>query len=184
VEVEEAPDEATSSATVLLKYTMARADLVHAVRVMQRLTRFGWLVGPKGLSMVGAFWGLGMLGSLLSGDSGDFGLIVWLGPAYVVMLVAVPELQAIITMRASPGTLAEQRVLVDSNGIRIAVAHAETTMRWRQFQGYRESAKYFDLPLTDTVGRQILVLPKRELDPADAARLRALLATHLTPLDR
>jgi hypothetical protein len=35
---------------VLLKYTMARADLAHAVRITQRLGRFGWLYGATHLT--------------------------------------------------------------------------------------------------------------------------------------
>jgi len=181
LDVDETPDKAAPSATVSLEYTMARADLAHAVRTVIRSSRLGgWLYGRAGVAVIGGFSGLFLLGALLSGD---VGFEVWLIAACVLLLLLLPELQAVVTLRASQGGRV-QRTLLDDDGVRTATAHLDVTMRWQQFQGYRETAKYFDLPLTDTIGRQILVLPKRALDAAGTAQLRDLLATHLTRLER
>ena len=74
------------------------------------------------------------------------------------------------------------RTTVDDSGLRTAGAHSETIANWQQYGGFRETEHYFELPLTGTMGRQLLVLPKRVLSEADVELLREKLSNNLTDL--
>lgn len=167
---------------VELEYTLDRKDLTHMIRTLARNGRAGWLFGPVGAAVIGGFWLMYVTGSVISGRWG--GYLGWLALVIPVVVLLAPELSALASMRMSRDANRTFRTTVDEAGLRTAGSHAETVTGWQQYQGFRETEHYFELPLARTLGRQLLLLPKRVLSDADVDRLRANLSHHLTDLGR
>ena len=153
---------------VELVYTLGRKDLSHMIRRVYRSGRVGWLLGAV---VIGGFW-LIAAGTLLTGDLGTLRFVGWLALAMPVVILLIPEWIAVAWVRMSRDASRTFRTTVDDGGLRTAGAHSETIADWQQYGGFRETEHYFDLPLTGTVGRQLLVLPKRVLSETDVDLLR------------
>jgi hypothetical protein len=172
------------SGAVELKYTLDRKDLTHMIRTLYRSGRAGWVFGPVGAVVIGGCALLYVAGSVMTGRLGGFGYFGWLGVVVPVVVLLMPEWIALASMRMSRDANRTFRATVDDSGLRTAGPHAEMVTGWQQYHGFRETEHYFELPLARTLGRQLLLLPKRALSEADVQQLRAKLSSHLTDLSR
>lgn len=174
-------DPLSRNRAVEMEYTLGRNDMSHMIRAVYRSGRAGWLLGPVGAMVIGGFWLMIVAGTLLTGDLGFVG---WLALAMPVVILLMPEWMAVAWVRMSRDASRTFRTTVDDNGLRTAGAHSETIADWKQYGGFRETEHYFELPLNGTMGRQLLVLPKRVLSEADMDLLREKLSNNLTDLSK
>ena len=164
---------------VVLEYEQQRADLVEAIRLIQRKRGMASFVYRPGFLVPFGLLGVAELALGLSGGRGNPGL----GAAFVVYAVLmplVPRLHARAALKANQhqGAL---RVTVDDEGVRMAGAHAESHAAWGSYGSYAEGKRVFILRSPAKGARFAAVLVKRGAkDPADLDRLRALLDRHLT----
>ncbi|MDT0572137.1 YcxB family protein [Streptomyces sp. DSM 3412] len=159
---------------VELVYRAAVGDFREAVRVSARASAAGrW---GQGLLLFSAGAGLFVtVVALALGVPPDARAFVMPGAA-VGALVLLPRLQARLLHRRA-AALGLHRAVLDPWGVTVAHDHGtERPARWSQVSRYAETPHTFVL-LSGAHAPRLTVLPKRGLaTPADADRLRAVLA--------
>jgi hypothetical protein len=183
--------EKTSDAGIELHYTLSREDLVDGLAVQQRVARRAWWQrpGPLRLLVAGGMLIFVVILGLSKGMSGaqfvafilitlfavGIGLAVArpLDPNRLTRRLAVRQIMGGNPVFADPITC-----VVSPSGVRASTASGASTLNWSHFPYHAETDSAFALLASDRLGAAVQVLPKRGLDEAAIASLRALIASH------
>lgn len=162
---------------VELNYRPVAGDFTDALRERERLRRRRWL----------RYWAVGLVGFAavlnaalaVAGSAEPDWFLLTVLPLGLALVVFTPWLQARAFLRLAARQGAYRATVADT-GVTVANDHSTTSVTWAAQPRYRETKDVFVTYSDDKNASCFTVLPKRGLpDPADAARLRAILDRHL-----
>ncbi|MFF7446693.1 MULTISPECIES: YcxB family protein [unclassified Streptomyces] len=165
--------ETQDQAAVQVVYRPQQADTLVALRVRQRIKRWGLVLRSVFLVLWVGQWLLVTIGR---GRVDFVATVLFL--LVVLLTVGYPRLQAAQVQRVVAGQ-GEYRTTVSGAGLTTSNDHSTLIQKWSVLQGYRETPGHFVLLSRDPNVLCLEVLPKRGLSGAeDVDRLRALLDRH------